>query len=46
MTARYALYFAPRRDTSLWQFGSRCLGRDAETGEPLFPPVPSRSDSA
>ena len=37
---RYALYFAPERDTRLWQFGCRVLGRDAETDEhvPQFVP--------
>ncbi|MGQ4273562.1 DUF1045 domain-containing protein [Terrihabitans sp. B22-R8] len=38
--ARYAIYFAPERDTKLWAFGCRVLGRDPETGEdfPLSPP--------
>ena len=30
---RYAIYAAPERDTRLWHFGCRVLGRDAETGE-------------
>jgi len=33
MAARYAIYFAPERDTRLWSFGTRLLGRDPETGE-------------
>jgi putative phosphonate metabolism protein len=38
--ARYAIYFAPERDTPLWAFGCRILGRDPETGEDLEPFVP------
>ena len=30
---RYAIYYAPERDTRLWQFGCRVLGRDPETTE-------------
>jgi Protein of unknown function (DUF1045) len=30
--ARYAIYLAPKPDTALWQFGSKVLGYDAETG--------------
>jgi hypothetical protein len=33
MAARYAIYFAPERDTRLWAFGTGVLGRDPETGE-------------
>ena len=38
--ARYAIYFAPERDTRLWSFGTRLLGRDPETGEILPQLVP------
>ena len=37
---RYAIYFAPERDTRLWQFGCRVLGYDAETREPVPQFVP------
>lgn len=33
--ARFAVYFAPRRETALWRFGTRWLGRDAATGHAL-----------
>jgi len=36
---RYAVYFAPAPDSALWRAGSRWLGRDAVTGEPLTQPV-------
>ena len=39
MTARYAVYFAPAVQHSLWQAGSRWLGRDARAGEPVMPAV-------
>ena len=35
MTARYAIYYAPAANSRWWQFGSRWLGRDAVSGEPL-----------
>jgi putative phosphonate metabolism protein len=38
--ARYAIYFAPERDTALWAFGCRVLGRDPESGEEVQPFVP------
>jgi len=38
MTARYALYFAPRADTRLARFGNHWLGRDAESGALLKQP--------
>ena len=38
--ARYAIYAAPERDTRLWHFGCRVLGRDAETGETIEQIVP------
>jgi len=37
---RYAIYAAPERDTRLWHFGNRVLGRDAETGEAVAQIVP------
>lgn len=37
---RYAIYAAPERDTRLWHFGCRVLGRDAETGEDVAQIVP------
>jgi putative phosphonate metabolism protein len=39
MRARYALYFAPDRDTPLWELGCRWLGRDAEQDSPLPQPA-------
>lgn len=36
VSARYALYLAPPPDSELWRFGSRVLGRDAESGEDIF----------
>lgn len=38
MTVRYAIYFAPARDSALWQAGCRWLGRDPESGARLAPP--------
>lgn len=35
MTERYAIYYAPERETPLWRFGTSWLGRDPETGESL-----------
>ena len=32
-SARYALYYAPAPETSLWRFGSDLLGYDAATGK-------------
>ena len=37
---RYAIYYAPERDTRLWQFGCRVLGRDPETTERVAQIVP------
>lgn len=37
MAARYALYYAPAPDSELWHFGSRWLGYDASSGEPMTP---------
>jgi putative phosphonate metabolism protein len=39
-TARYALYYAPAPDTSLWRFGSELIGYDAATGKPTQALVP------
>lgn len=36
---RYALYFAPDRDSAWWHAGNQWLGRDAEAAEPLPQPV-------
>lgn len=36
---RYALYFAPPRDSRLWHAGVRWLGRDPETREIVAPPT-------
>ncbi len=30
---RYAVYYAPSRETALWRFGSAVLGYDSDTGE-------------
>lgn len=38
MSARYAIYYAPDRDSLLWQRASQWLGRDAATGEALLQP--------
>ncbi|HTJ95354.1 MAG TPA: DUF1045 domain-containing protein [Pararobbsia sp.] len=35
---RFALYYAPARDTTWWDTGCRWLGRDPETGERLATP--------
>lgn len=41
MTARYAIYYAPRRDSAIWRKASAWLGRDAYDGafieRPIFP---------
>jgi putative phosphonate metabolism protein len=38
MTARYAIYYAPRRDSLLHDLASAWLGRDAYTGEAVARP--------
>ena len=38
MSARYAIYYCPSPDSSLWQLGSAWLGRDAATGIPTSLP--------
>ncbi len=35
MTARYAIYFAPARQSPWWQFGSQWLGRDEQRDRPV-----------
>ncbi len=35
MTTRYAIYYAPARDSAWWDFGSRWLGRDEWSGAQL-----------
>ena len=42
MTRRYAIYYAPARDTAWWRFGAHWLGRDERTGEALPRAVPSQ----
>jgi putative phosphonate metabolism protein len=45
MTAyRYAIFFAPRRDSTFWRWGSTWLGRDAFTGEAIAQPLISGID--
>jgi putative phosphonate metabolism protein len=41
---RYAIYLAPGADTSLWNFGCRVLGRDAERGAEVPALAPDRID--
>lgn len=38
MTSRYAIYFCPERESSLWQLASAWLGRDASTDQDT-PPI-------
>ncbi len=38
--ARFAVYYAPSRESAWWQAGSAWLGRDAESGEPCVSPQP------
>ena len=37
---RYAIYYAPPLESSLWTFGSAVLGYDAATAQPLAPLAP------
>ena len=37
--ARFALYYAPPRESAWWQAGCAWLGRDPETGDELAPPL-------
>lgn len=37
---RFALYYAPPRDSAWWQRGCAWLGRDPESGDALAPPQP------
>lgn len=46
MTARYALFYAPRPDSLLWRFGSSWLGRCAATGVALPQPRVPGIDAA
>jgi putative phosphonate metabolism protein len=39
--ARFALYYAPPRESAWWQAGCAWLGRDPETGASLAPPQPA-----
>ncbi|KXU83354.1 phosphonate metabolism protein [Paraburkholderia monticola] len=38
--ARFALYYAPSRESAWWQAGSTWLGRDAQSGERCAQPQP------
>jgi putative phosphonate metabolism protein len=38
--ARFAVYYAPSRESAWWRAGSAWLGRDAENGERCIPPQP------
>jgi hypothetical protein len=38
--ARFAVYYAPSRDSAWWQAGSEWLGGDVESGVPYTPPQP------
>ncbi|WP_322045996.1 DUF1045 domain-containing protein [Paraburkholderia sp. J67] len=40
-TTRFALYYAPPRDSVWWRAGCAWLGRDPESGETLAPPQPA-----
>jgi len=44
--ARYAIYYVPRPDTPLAQFGANWLGRDIATGEAVAQPIISDMDGA
>ena len=39
MSSRYAIYFAPPRQSPWWAFGARWLGRDEQLDTPLVQPV-------
>jgi putative phosphonate metabolism protein len=38
--ARFAVYYAPSRESAWWRAGSAWLGRDAQSGERCEPPQP------
>jgi putative phosphonate metabolism protein len=38
--ARFAVYYAPSRESAWWRAGSAWLGRDAQSGERCVPPQP------
>lgn len=40
MTKRYAVYFAPARDSAWWRFGAHWLGRDEASGTAVPQTVP------
>lgn len=44
MPDRYAIYFAPARDSDLWALGASWLGRDAATGWPVPQAIPEGMD--
>ncbi|NML30196.1 DUF1045 domain-containing protein [Paraburkholderia antibiotica] len=39
--SRFAIYYAPSRESAWWRAGSTWLGRDAGNGEPLAQPQPA-----
>ncbi|MBB3260296.1 putative phosphonate metabolism protein [Paraburkholderia bannensis] len=41
---RFAIYYAPPRDSIWWRAGCAWLGRDPESGAPLAPPQPVELD--
>lgn len=43
--ARFALYYAPPRESAWWRAGSAWLGRDAESGETLLQPAIDEIDT-
>lgn len=45
MTARYAIYFAPAKDSPWWRFGAGWLGRDEVLNTPLAAPAPQQLDA-
>lgn len=40
-TARFAVYYAPSRESAWWRAGSAWLGRDAQSGESCVAPQPA-----
>jgi|CXWL01.1.fsa_nt_gi putative phosphonate metabolism protein len=45
MTARYAIYFAPAKDSPWWRFGAGWLGRDETSNTPLTTPTAAQLDA-
>jgi putative phosphonate metabolism protein len=46
MTKRYAVYFAPARDSAWWRFGAHWLGRDEASGAALAQASPLQEGGA